>query len=236
VTRVHIPTDRGLLERLRSAARIPSPAALAPPTSINAVVDVLAIPLTLIPGSQIARLTRLIAASVSAKVGVGDLRMCVVCAEPVGRHEPFLRYRGEYYHAGSCLEADPPALRARAQLATRPPSLDEDIVAELRVTVSQETVWVLPIGELDLGTVSQLSRRVQELTTAGVKHVIIDLRGLSFIDSSGVEYLTSVASHAQRDGWQLSLIQGAPTVRRVFAHTRTLHRLPFTPMTTLLGR
>jgi anti-sigma B factor antagonist len=230
--RVHIPTDRGLLDRLRVAVRTPGTVSVALPASMTPVMDVLAIPLTLIPTSQIARLARLIAASVSSQVGEGDLGACVACGEPVSRDEPFLRYGGEYYHAGACLEADPPALRADAQLVAH----DEDIVAHLRPTLSQETVWVLPIGELDVATVNELDARVQVLITASVQHVVIDLRGLSFIDSSGVEYLTSIASHAQRDGWQLSLIQGAPAVRRVFAHTRTLRQLPFAPVRTFLGR
>lgn len=41
------------------------------------------------------------------------LGRCVVCHEPVYEHEPFLRHRGLYYHAGPCLERDPPALRTR---------------------------------------------------------------------------------------------------------------------------
>jgi anti-anti-sigma factor len=230
---VHIPTDRGVLDRLRTAARIPGPEAVVPRALLEPALSVLAMPLTLVPISQISWLTRLVAAVVNSQIGEDDLGVCAACGEPVDRNDPFLRYRGQYYHAGSCLESNPPALRARAQLTGHPTSPAEDAVVEFRVTLEQETVWVLPIGQLDLATVSELDARVQTLTAAGVGHVIIDLRALSFIDSSGVELLTSVATQARCDRWQLSLIQGGPAVRRVFAHTDTLCRLPFASANTL---
>jgi hypothetical protein len=31
-------------------------------------------------------------------------RICVVCGRPIFGHDPFLRYRREYYHAEPCLE------------------------------------------------------------------------------------------------------------------------------------
>jgi anti-anti-sigma factor len=235
VTRVHIPTNRGLLDLLRTAARIPGPAARAPRVLLEPALSVLAVPLSLISVSQIAWLTRLVAAAVNSQAGEDHLGVCVACGEPVDREDPFLRYSGEYYHAGSCLESNPPALQARTQLTVPPSPRAEDAVVELRLALAQDTVWVLPIGQLDLATVSQLGARVQSVSATGVGHVIIDLRAVSFIDSSGVELLTAIATEARADGWQLSLIQGAPAIRRVFAHTDSLRQLPFTSMTTLLG-
>jgi anti-sigma B factor antagonist len=75
---------------------------------------------------------------------------------------------------------------------------------------------------------------VRELAAVGIGHVIIDLRGLTFMDSSGVDLLAALATQAKRDGWQLSLIQGAPAIRRVFALTGALSQLPFTSPATIL--
>jgi hypothetical protein len=36
---------------------------------------------------------------------------CASCGSPVSADDPFLRYRGDYYHADRCVEWDPPALR-----------------------------------------------------------------------------------------------------------------------------
>jgi hypothetical protein len=114
VTRLHIPTDRGLLDLLRTAARISGPAARAPRALLEPALSVLAIPLTVISISQITWLARLVAAAVNSQAGEADLGVCVACGKPVYREDPFLRYRGEYYRAGSCLESNPPALRARS--------------------------------------------------------------------------------------------------------------------------
>jgi anti-anti-sigma factor len=47
-------------------------------------------------------------------------------------------------------------------------------------------VRVAPAGELDLLTAEPLVQTIRELRRSGVEHVVLDLRGLSFIDSSGV--------------------------------------------------
>jgi hypothetical protein len=51
--------------------------------------------------------------------GVRELGRCVACGDLVRPSDAFLRYRGEYYHAGMCIELDPPALRTRGELAGR---------------------------------------------------------------------------------------------------------------------
>lgn len=44
------------------------------------------------------------------------LGTCVACARPVHADQPFLRYRGAYYHGSVCVERHPPAARRRAHL------------------------------------------------------------------------------------------------------------------------
>jgi hypothetical protein len=44
---------------------------------------------------------------------------CVCCGAPVLKGDAFIRYRGQYYHAHRCAEANPPALRRRSILAAR---------------------------------------------------------------------------------------------------------------------
>ena len=65
-----------------------------------------------------------------ALVGPAAVRgACVACGDPVRERDAFLRYRGEYYHAGPCLEDNPPALQqqrqpgsARARAGNRDPA------------------------------------------------------------------------------------------------------------------
>ena len=51
--------------------------------------------------------------AVLLRPGRNRRRVCVVCDQPVLERDAFLRYRGEYFHAATCLEQEPPALRRR---------------------------------------------------------------------------------------------------------------------------
>jgi hypothetical protein len=46
--------------------------------------------------------------------GNGQIGVCAVCGAAVVDGEPYLRYRGEYYHAHGCLESGLPALESLA--------------------------------------------------------------------------------------------------------------------------
>jgi anti-anti-sigma factor len=104
---------------------------------------------------------------------------------------------------------------------------------EVRVQPAREMVWVVPVGELDLATAPRLREEVQELIAVGFAQVIIDLRDLSFIDSTGLRLLLGLVSEAEQDGWQLSLVQGPDKVQRLFAMTGVLERLPFMSVAAL---
>jgi anti-sigma B factor antagonist len=97
----------------------------------------------------------------------------------------------------------------------------------VRVQPDREVVHVAPVGELDLATVPELREAVHELIEAGIEHVVVDLRGLSFMDVAGVGLLLALTAGALRDGWSLSLIPGPRVLQRIFALTDTLERLPF---------
>jgi hypothetical protein len=64
------------------------------------------------PALYSLRLTRK-AASALLSTANRHPRTCVACGRPVTDGDPFIRYRGEYYHAHGCAETDPPALRER---------------------------------------------------------------------------------------------------------------------------
>jgi anti-anti-sigma factor len=82
-------------------------------------------------------------------------------------------------------------------------------------------------GELDVLTLRPLRQRVAELVGAGFGEIVLDLRRLSFIDSTGMRLLLSLHLQARRDGWTLGLIQGPENVRRVFEIAGTAKVLPF---------
>ena len=98
---------------------------------------------------------------------------------------------------------------------------------ELRVQPAREAVRVAPVGELDLAGSRRLSAAIDELVENGFEDIVIDLRGLEFIDCAGVRVLLAQHAAAVRDGRRLSLIHGRAGIRRVFVLTHTLDMLPF---------
>lgn len=84
-----------------------------------------------------------------------------------------------------------------------------------------------PRGELDLSTVDALALVLDQAVDDGVAALTIDLRALTFIDSTGLRYLLMLAERGRRGGFDLELTPGPPSVMRLFALTRTEHVLPF---------
>jgi|1186.fasta_scaffold84533_1 anti-sigma B factor antagonist len=71
-------------------------------------------------------------------------------------------------------------------------------------------------GELDLESVPQVERALEPLEGDGVRRVILDLRDLRFIDSSGLNLLLQLDAHGRDGGPQLAVIHGGEAVRRIF--------------------
>ncbi len=85
----------------------------------------------------------------------------------------------------------------------------------------RDEVAVVPAGDLDLATADRLEHEVRELRSAGFTHVVVDLRDVAFVDSTGLRTLLTLSNEARRDGFSLTVIPGRPQVQRVFDVTRT---------------
>jgi anti-sigma B factor antagonist len=96
---------------------------------------------------------------------------------------------------------------------------------------------VQPCGELDLATVetlrTTLDAAIPETLRAaqdGMKsaaRLVLDLRGLSFIDSTGLRLLAALDQRAQRDGFQLRLVAPAAPIDRAIQLSGLDQVLPF---------
>lgn len=82
-----------------------------------------------------------------------------------------------------------------------------DVVREdgvLRITLA---------GELDLASAAEVEPVLRE---AGAEQRLLDLRDLTFMDSSGLRLILSAHAAARRDGRSLAIVPGPPAVQRVF--------------------
>jgi anti-anti-sigma factor len=80
-------------------------------------------------------------------------------------------------------------------------------------------------GELDIATAPQLEEEVRRLEADGRKLIIIDLRGLQFMDSSGLRALLAADTRARERGGRLVIVRGDDRIQRVLRITRLDERL-----------
>lgn len=84
---------------------------------------------------------------------------------------------------------------------------------------------VTVIGELDLTTGGTLEERLRELRDADAELVIVDLREVEFMDSTGLSVLVRAHQRAQEAGHRLALVNGGSQVRRLLDITGIADRL-----------
>jgi anti-sigma B factor antagonist len=60
---------------------------------------------------------------------------------------------------------------------------------------------------------------LRQALTAGCSRLVIDLRNLAFIDSTGLVLLTRWDLGAERDGYDMALIPGREPIHRLFRLT-----------------
>ena len=82
-------------------------------------------------------------------------------------------------------------------------------------------LFLRPSGDLDLVAAYEVDKAVEGVDGRDVKQLVIDLRGLTFIDSTGLHTLTRAAEKARLQDWQLALVRAPVEMERVFAMTGT---------------
>jgi anti-sigma B factor antagonist len=81
-------------------------------------------------------------------------------------------------------------------------------------------------GELDLAGAPELASALTDVKQAG-RPLVVDLRELEFIDSSGLGVLVRFNNAAVTDGFEYSVIAGPPPVHRAFVLSGLDQALPF---------
>jgi anti-sigma B factor antagonist len=92
---------------------------------------------------------------------------------------------------------------------------------EFSITVGDRdnAIVVAPHGELDIATVGQLRAELERHD--GSRTLVLDLRGLGFMDSSGLALILEQQRRAAAQGSDFRLIQGSEILRRLFETTGT---------------
>jgi anti-anti-sigma factor len=97
------------------------------------------------------------------------------------------------------------------------------------VEPDRDRAIVRPVGELDLATVGTVDATIRELVDSGFSWVVLDLSGLTFLDSTGIRLVLEWVQASREDGMRFELIPGSPEVQRPFEIAGLADRLPVVP-------
>jgi anti-sigma B factor antagonist len=96
---------------------------------------------------------------------------------------------------------------------------------ELNVTVDREArsgesgPMVKVAGEVDIQSAPLLDEHLQRVLDEGVSSLVVDLGGVSFLDSTGLSALIACLKRCEAGGGTVRLVSARPNVRRVFEVT-----------------
>ena len=82
-------------------------------------------------------------------------------------------------------------------------------------------------GELDIATVDDVQRELLRVESGDARHIVLDLSGLSFMDSCGVHLVVNAHARSRADANRLRIVPGPHAVQRVFVLTDLQTHLPF---------
>lgn len=82
-------------------------------------------------------------------------------------------------------------------------------------------------GELDLATAGQVEEALAGAETGDATAIVLDLSGLTFMDSTGVRLMLSAHARSRSHCNRLSLVRGPASVQRVFELCGVENTLPF---------
>ena len=86
---------------------------------------------------------------------------------------------------------------------------------DLRVVRQGSSAHIAPCGELDIATTPELEQALADAKADGVAEIVLDLRELSFMDSTGLRALAQANTRAETSGVSLAIIRGPRQIERV---------------------
>ena len=101
------------------------------------------------------------------------------------------------------------------------------MVLDTRVSNDDGRVVVAFAGELDISRAEEVERELERVEAERPPLVVFDLRGLEFLDSTGLRLILGADSRARRDGRRVVIVPGPEKVHRVFRITLLDRRLEF---------
>jgi anti-sigma B factor antagonist len=104
------------------------------------------------------------------------------------------------------------------------------VQSHFRVEVrnADATAVITVSGELDLASSPALEEELERVAQSDAQLVVVDLRHLEFMDSTGLSVLVRAHQRAEENGRRLGLVNGSQQVQRLLTLTGVADRLTLT--------
>jgi anti-sigma B factor antagonist len=113
--------------------------------------------------------------------------------------------------------------RERALMSQREPDgrTGASDILEVEARTHRRTALVALRGELDIASVSEVAEALDDLVPGsdGVRHIVLDLRGLTFMDARGLHELIRQNNFAHRNRHNLAVVRGRNAIQRLLELT-----------------
>jgi anti-anti-sigma factor len=96
---------------------------------------------------------------------------------------------------------------------------------KVEIRDGEQAVVVDVAGELDLASSPALEEELESEQVTGASMVIVDLRALEFMDSTGLSVLVRAHQRALDGGQQFAVVKGPQQVQRLLSLTGVADRL-----------
>lgn len=95
----------------------------------------------------------------------------------------------------------------------------------VRTHTTERAQTLVLSGELDLISSPALERALVDAAASGAELIIVDLRGLEFMDSTGLHALVKAQHRTEEMGRRFALVRGGDSVQRLFQLTGVIDGL-----------
>ena len=85
----------------------------------------------------------------------------------------------------------------------------------VEVTRDDRVSTVRVRGEIDLAAAERLEQALKSVQDAPSEVTILDLREVTFLDSTGLRTITSADARARKDGHELRIVRGSDQVQKL---------------------
>ncbi len=104
-------------------------------------------------------------------------------------------------------------------------ALDAMSMLDLTTETDGAVVRLALQGELDIASAAAVERELERIESAAPATIVLDLRELAFMDSTGLRIVVAADARAQEHGRRLVIVRGPDAVQRIFHMTRIDERL-----------